>query len=83
MKWNNSRNLELYFWNFNKMIFIAFIVFSYEMHTFFNHINSPTWLTFGHDHMSMICQQSNQILSSLEIKIFDTGEYNMNDNKRE
>ena len=33
--------------------------------------------------MSMICQQSNQISSSLEIKIFDTGEYNMNDTKRE
>ena len=33
--------------------------------------------------MSMICQQSNQISSSLEIKIFDTGEYTMNDTKCE
>ena len=32
--------------------------------------------------MSMICQQSNQIMSSLEIKIYDTV-YSMNDTKHE
>ena len=45
---------------------------SYEMHSFFKHINSPNSLSFVRDHMSMICQQSNQISSSLEKKIFET-----------
>ena len=52
------------------------------MHSFFKHINSPNSLSFVRDHMSMICQQSNQIMRSLEIKIYDTV-YNMNDTKHE